>query len=264
MPSRVEPLPRIAQPPARVKSRSGTRPQTRPKSELRERLELPLLQELAAFGGTDGLESLAQRLWRYVPPPGVGAESVTREGLRLLLRHTARVLLRRGELSRTGRLWHLTPQGKKRLELEGMPVSLELETDAFLSFASSHKQTQQQLLEIGQMLGRDAALEVEYYDVIWRDRPHAPRFSHVFEVQFKGSVDSALTRLKQAWSLGRSRPILVVADARSERVAKERLESAFHELLPVLQLITSAEVARLHASLVPQHAVLERLGLGGS
>ena len=115
------------------------------------------------------------------------------------------------------------------------------------------------LVEIGRMLGRQAEIEFEYYDVVWRDSPASPRLSHVFEVQVAGSVDSALTRLKHAYDAQRSRVFLIVADERSARFAGRRLTGSFHEIWDAITVIGIGELARLYESLNSQRELLEKI-----
>ena len=115
------------------------------------------------------------------------------------------------------------------------------------------------LVEIGAMLGRHAEAEFDYYDVVWRDTSASPRLSHVFEVQIAGSVDSALTRLKHAYDLQRSRPFLIVADERSANFAGKRLTGSFHEIWDVITVIGVGDLRRLYDTLKSQQALLEIL-----
>jgi hypothetical protein len=115
------------------------------------------------------------------------------------------------------------------------------------------------LVEIGEMLGRYAEAEFEYYDVVWRDSPASPRLSHVFEVQVAGSVDSALTRLKHAYDSQRSRPFLVIADERAGRFAGRRLTGSFHEIWEAITVIGIGELQSLYESLRGQKELLEKI-----
>lgn len=251
-------------------------------TRLRERLELPLLLELHAVGGADqplpvlarllkqpwlsslmpplpdAIEQAATPSQPELPPFQFPTGTLTPQDLKRLLHPTLRRLVQEGQLIMSRQHWQLTVLGIKRVE-EQLTVHLPALTPPP---PLSHRLLQEQLLTLGRLLGYDSRLEQEHFDVIWREHPQAPRFSHVFEVQVSGSVDSALTRLQAAWSRFRSRPVLVVFDEASERFARARLETAFVGLLPVLQLLTGAEVARLHQTLSEQEAVLSRLGVG--
>jgi hypothetical protein len=226
------------------------------------RVELPILQELEATGGSDQLRYLYDRLVRYFPQ--LTAEDLeqrtaaNRSGWHRVVQSAGRQLAEKGELRRDRTLWTLTPKGRKRVEAEALrptPASTPAETPR----AVSHKEAQEMLVEIGRMLGRHAEAEFEYYDVVWRDSPSSPRLSHVFEVQVAGSVDSALTRLKHAYDSQRSRPFLVIADERAGRFAGRRLTGSFHEIWDAITVVGIGELQRLYESLKSQEELLGKI-----
>jgi hypothetical protein len=94
--------------------------------------------------------------------------------------------------------------------------------------------------------------------VVWRASAHAPRLSHVFEVQIAGSVDSALTRLKQAYETQRSQLFLVIGTERDVAFARKRLLSSFHEILNEVTVIGIGELQRLAETIQSQAALLEK------
>jgi hypothetical protein len=206
-----------------------------------ERLELPILQELEATGGSDQVRFLYDRLVRYFPKiteEDLQAEAASgRKRWHLLVQRAGAQLVEKGELRRAKSRWTITPKGQHHVAEEAMQM---LPSEPLVQEAPrkiSHKEAQQMLIELGQMLGRHAEAEYEYYDVVWRDTPASPRLSHVFEVQISGSVDSALTRLKHAYDAQRSHPFLVIADERDARFAGRRLGGSFHEILDVVTII---------------------------
>jgi len=109
------------------------------------------------------------------------------------------------------------------------------------------------------MLGKHAEAEFEHYDVVWREAANAPRLSHVFEVQIAGSVDSALTRLKNAYDAQRSRPFLVIADERDKRFAGKRLTGSFHEIWEAITVIGAGELQRMYESLKAHETLLAKI-----
>jgi hypothetical protein len=224
------------------------------------RVELPILQELEATGGSDQLRYLYERLVRYFPqltPEDLEQRTTAnRSGWHGVVQRAGRQLADKGELRRERTLWTLTPKGRKRIEAEAMrPMAAS--TEALRSV--SHKEAQAMLVEIGEMLGRHAEAEFEYYDVVWRDSASSPRLSHVFEVQVAGSVDSALTRLKHAYDSQRSRPFLVIADERAGRFAGRRLTGSFHEIYEAITVIGIGELQRLYESLKAQEELLGKI-----
>jgi len=226
------------------------------------RVELPILQELEATGGSDQLRYLYERLVRYFPqltPDDLSQKSAAnRSPWHRVVQRAGRQLEDQGEIRRERTRWRITQKGRHRVEVEAMrpaPAGAIIEAPR----AISHKDAQMMLVEIGRMLGRHAEIEFEYYDVVWRDSPASPRLSHVFEVQVAGSVDSALTRLKHAYDAQRSRVFLVVADERSARFAGRRLTGSFHEIWDAITVIGIGELARLYESLNSQRELLEKI-----
>lgn len=226
------------------------------------RVELPILQELEATGGSDQLRYLYERLVRYFPQLTIDDLNQKSQANRSLwhrvVQRAGRQLEEQGELRRERTTWTITAKGRRRIQAEQMRPTLS-EDLGETSRAVSHKDAQNMLVEIGRMLGRDAEIEFEYYDVVWRNSPSSPRLSHVFEVQIAGSVDSALTRLKQAYDAQRSRLFLVIADERSARFAGRRLTGSFHEIWNAITVIGIGELERLHKSLLSQKDLLDKI-----
>lgn len=227
------------------------------------RLELPILQELQATGGSDQVRYLYDRLAGYFPQLTERELAERTEGgrrrWRLLVQRAGKQLEELGELKREQTRWMITPRGLKRVEAEAVqfePVSLQL---APMPRTLSHKEAQSLLVEIGLLLGRHAEAEFEHYDVVWRESAHAPRLSHVFEVQIAGSVDSALTRLKQAYDTQRSQPFLVIGDERDVAFARKRMKGSFHELQRYVTVIGVGELQRLYAALKTHEVLLSKL-----
>jgi hypothetical protein len=226
------------------------------------RIELPILQELEAAGGSDQLRFLYERLVRYFPQLTI--EDIEermesgRSRWRKLVQRAGRQLEEKGEISRDRSAWALRPAGRRRIEQEALRVTARAAPDE-TPRELSHKQAQQLLVEIGEMLGRFAEAEFEYYDVVWRDSRASPRLSHVFEVQVSGSVDSALTRLKHAYDAQRSRPFLVIADERAAQFAARRLSGSFHEIWQAITVIGAGELVRLYESLKSQEELIKKI-----
>ena len=227
------------------------------------RVELPILQELKATGGSDQLRYLYERLVRYFPqltPQDLSQRTEAgRSRWHHVVQRAGRQLAAKGEIRREQMRWELTPQGRRRVEAEAMQVTPGPARDEQPARALPHKEAQSMLVEIGLMLGRHAEAEFEHYDVVWRDSPSAPRLSHVFEVQIAGSVDSALTRLKHAYDAQRSRPFLVIADERDTRFAGRRLTGSFHEIWEVVTVIGVGELQRLYEALKAHAPLLKKL-----
>lgn len=230
------------------------------------RLELPILQELKATGGSDQLRYLYDRLARYFPQlTAADLEARSQHGRKpwhARVQRAGQQLEALGQLQRAKNYWTITSRGLRRVEEEAMTLDAppaSSRADDGQPRLLTHKEAQQMLVEIGLLLGKHAEAEFEYYDVVWRDSPQAPRLSHVFEVQISGSVDSALTRLKHAYDAQRSRLFLVIADERDKRFAGKRLTGSFHEIWEVVELIGVGELQRLYETLKAQEAMLAKL-----
>src|SRR5262245_28342502 len=227
------------------------------------RLELPILQELKATGGSDQLRYLYERLPRYFPQlTDKDLDERAEDGRSRWSRAVQRAgkqLEEKGELRREKNQWKITAKGLRRVEAEAMQLDARSAPVEPKGKTLTHKEAQAMLVEIGLMLGKHAEAEFEHYDVVWRESASAPRLSHVFEVQISGSVDSALTRLKHAYDAQRSRPFLVIADERDKRFAGKRLTGSFHEIWEIITVIGVGELERLYEALKTHKDMIGRL-----
>ncbi|HYP29440.1 MAG TPA: winged helix-turn-helix domain-containing protein [Blastocatellia bacterium] len=227
------------------------------------RVELPILQELQATGGSDQLRYLYERLVRHFPqitPEELGERGrAGRSRWHFVVQRAGRQLIESGDMRRERASWVLTEKGRRRVEAEAMRVTRSGSPSEAPKRAITHSEAQEMLVDLGLALGFHAEAEFDYYDVVWREAPSAPRLSHVFEVQVSGSVDSALTRLKQAFDLQRSRLFLVIADERAGKFADRRLSGSFHEIWDQVTVIGVGELKRLHDSVREHRDLLSRL-----
>ncbi len=227
------------------------------------RLELPILQELQATGGSDQVRYLYDRLTGYFPQlseDDLAARTETgRNRWRMLVQRAGKQLADAGELKRAQSHWTITPRGLKRVEAEAVQFTPSNVPEQTVARTMSHREAQDLLVELGLLLGWHAQTEFEHYDVVWRVSAHAPRLSHVFEVQIAGSVDSALTRLKQAYETQRSQLFLVIGAERDVAFAQKRLAASFHEILNLVTVIGVGELQRLAEALQSQARLLEKL-----
>jgi predicted RNA-binding protein len=222
------------------------------------RLEGPILQELLALGGEERIRALYERLLAYFPHlDEKERERFTARWRRVVQRAGAR-LVKRGELHRHAGRWRLTERGRQRAEAEKMLV--EPSASEVARGACSHEDLQTMLVEIGRWLGKHAEREYERYDVVWKESPLSPRLSHVFEIQVRGKLESALAKLKHAYDTQRSKPVLVIADARDENRARQwlrpYLSGSFHEIGDVTIVLSAADVERVHRALTSIRDVL--------
>ena len=232
-----------------------------------ERIEFPILQELAATGGAEDLRFLYDRLVSYFPQlerAEVGAlkNGHLRQWRRLVQRAGAALAARR-EIERDRGRWTITNRGRERVKQESLDYSsVEGQTPPVKDAAGlSHLDVQQMVAEIGRALGYHAEVEFDYYDVVWRAGKESPRLSHVFEVQRKGNIDAALAKLKRAYDAQRSQPYLLVASERDTLRAERGLSlarsGAFHEIGRVTTVLSFEQLRRLHRALTSVEDILE-------
>ncbi len=233
------------------------------------RLELPILQELAATGGTDDVRFLYDRLVAYFPQ--LSAEEVRavsnghRRQWRRLVQAAARGLDERREIERDRGRWRLTERGRRRVADEEIQFTFDAPpaVEAAAAEGLTHTEVQLMLVEVARVLGYHAEAEFDYYDVVWREAEDSPRLSHVFEVQRKGNVDAALAKLKRAYDAQRTRPFLVVDSERDTNRAERQLSLArtgpFHEIGRVTTILSFEQLQRLHRSLTSVGDILAAL-----
>ena len=230
-----------------------------------ERIELPLLQELAATGGVEHVRFLYDRLVAYFPQLDVREVRAVANGhrkqWRRVVQRAGRELDERREIERDRGRWKITERGRRRVSEEGLQFSLsESAAVEAASESLSHGEVQQMLVEIARVLGHFAEVEFDYYDVVWRDAEASPRISHVFEVQRKGNVDAALAKLKRAYDTQRSKPFLVVASERDTNRAERQLSLArtgpFHEIGRVTTILSFEQLRALHRALTSVEGIL--------
>ncbi len=126
-----------------------------------------------------------------------------------------------------------------------------------------HDRIRDRIYEIGILLDRPATKEYKIdnkrLDVVWKRIPQGfPSFA--FEVQVGGNLYSALVKLKHAWDLWNSRPVLVTTDEYIDE-AKNSLTGSFHEMQHVALILNWADKARLHQSLERVKEMRNKLGL---
>lgn len=232
-----------------------------------ERIELPVLQELAATGGAEDVRFLYDRLVAYFPQldeaeVGARANGRRRKWRRLVQRAGLELDLRR-EIERQRGHWTLTERGRRRVTEEGQSFSISNADAGEEAEELTHAEVQRMLCEVGRVLGYSTEAEFEYYDVVWRETVESQRLSHVFEVQRRGSVDAALAKLKRAHDAQRSKPFLVVASERDTNRAARQLSEArtgpFHEIGRVTTILSFEQLRRLHRSLTSVEDILSRL-----
>ncbi|HXG83219.1 MAG TPA: hypothetical protein VNI84_04240 [Pyrinomonadaceae bacterium] len=212
-------------------------------------IEIPILQELVAVGGGDSLRFLYERLIAYFP------QLVEREILdiknnnnkqwRAAVQKAGRILEENNLICRKRGFWKITEKGRINVEAESKGFFVTETNDTPLS----HLDVQQMLYEIGSSLGFVAALEFEYYDVVWRETEKSPRLSHIFEVQSKGNLDSAFAKLKRAYEAQRTKPFLIISTEKDLNRARQSLKREFNDIEHKVTVLTFAQIRTVYQNL---------------
>jgi len=126
-----------------------------------------------------------------------------------------------------------------------------------------HDAIRDMIHEIGLMERRIS--ETEYpldgwrLDVAWK-RVSAGSPSHAFEVQIGGNFYEALSKLKHAYDMWNSKPILVTTEKYAED-ATNLLQGSFHEIRNVISIVNWKRVSRLYELLKEAEATRKDVGL---
>jgi len=222
-------------------------------------IEMPILQELSATGGSDDVRYLYERLIDYFPqinePETAEVKNGTNKNWRKSVQKAGKSLDEKKLLKRVHGSWTITDKGKEAAQAETSGFTLiKSDTEQL-----SHVGIQKVLLEIGNSLGFFTEMEFEYYDVVWRTTAKSQRISHVFEVQSKGNLDSAFAKLKRAYQIQRSKPFLVLTSERDLNRARKSLAREFQDIETVLEILTFTQIKQIHRNLKPIGEILKKL-----
>ena len=212
-------------------------------------IEFPILQELAAVGGSDYLRFLYKRLIAYFPQLSDSEifeiKNESNNNWRNAVQKAGKILDENKLISRKQGFWTITDKGIEMVKAETSDFTLTRLDEKQLS----HTDVQEMLLEIGFSLGYSAKTEFEFYDVIWRENEITSRLSHVFEVQSKGNLDSAFAKLKRAYEAQRSKPFLVVSSERDLNRARKSLNREFQDINSAVMILTFVQIEQVHQNL---------------
>lgn len=212
-------------------------------------IEIPILQELAATGGTDDLRFLYERLIAYFPQLNDAEINAIKNGAnknwRKAVQKSGKSLEEKSFVTRARGVWTITGKGKTEIETETSGFTLTKTKNKPLS----HGNVQKLLCDIGESLLFHAETEVEFYDVVWRENAKSQRYSHVFEVQSKGNIDSAFAKLKRAFQAQRTKPFLIVSSETDLNRARKSLAREFQDIEHAVTILTFVEIKRVHQSL---------------
>jgi len=109
---------------------------------------------------------------------------------------------------------------------------------------SEHEQLINLICEIGEMLDYEAEREYTYgnvrLDVVWLRKPRIVP-THVFEIQLKGNLYQAISKLKRTHDIWGSKPFLVASGENIEK-AMEIIEGSFYEIVEKLRVVDSQTI----------------------
>ena len=212
-------------------------------------IELPILQELVAVGGSDSLRFLYQRLIAYFPQLSereiFEIKNESNAKWRGAVQKAGKSLAENGCISRRQGLWKITNKGIETTKAEILEFTLTKPEEKQIS----HIDIQRMLIEIGSALGFYAEMEFEFYDVVWRENEKMSRISHIFEVQSRGNIDSAFAKLKRAYEAQRTKPYLVVSSERDLNRARKSLSREFQDIESQVRILTFVQIEQVHRNL---------------
>lgn len=212
-------------------------------------IETPILQELVAVGGKDNVRFLYGRLTAYFPQLTLEEINKIKAGTNKKWRKSVQKAGKKLEevnlIKRNRGVWTITEKGLQLVEAETSGFTLTKSNFKEVS----HTDIQRMLLEIGEILGFFSEMEVEYYDVVWRETEKSPRFSHIFEVQSKGNIDSAFAKLKRAYQTQRTKPFLILSSEKDLNRANKSLLREFSDIAEVTTILTFTQIQNAHKNL---------------
>jgi hypothetical protein len=149
-----------------------------------------------------------------------------------------------------------------QLEREAAPVASIVEPKPAESL---HEVLKYKIKEIGEILGKQTHTEFPtppyVYDVVWKEI-EALLPSHVFEIQDKGSVNGALSKLQHARDVWRAKLFLVVTGERDrakvDLLLRPLWQGAFHKISGQTLVLTPDEIEDVHRVLSSYRDVIRR------
>lgn len=151
--------------------------------------------------------------------------------------------------------------GKGKFYLREIPLAVLSKSKV------THKKLEVKIREIGELLGKWGKEEYSappyVYDVVWKETAGMPRASHVFEIQDKGNVDSALSKLQHAKSLWNPRLFLIVTGERDRKkvdlLLKPVLGGTFHLIAADTIVLTPEGVEEIHRTFTAHKEAIRQL-----
>ena len=121
---------------------------------------------------------------------------------------------------------------------------LEIRNKRIIMKKPDHDQVKEIIYQIGVIQNRfpkkEYKIDNKFLDVVWR-RTQRSVPAVAFEIQIGGNLFEALTKLKHAFDLWNSIPVLVTTKEQIKQ-AKNWVEGSFHELKDVFRVLTVEEI----------------------
>ncbi len=154
--------------------------------------------------------------------------------------------------------WSLYVFGKEKGEgitylipkFEGVKTEFEVRNTVTRLDRPDHEKLKKVICEIGRMQRRyvytEYPIEDKKLDVVWKKLQKENAIPYiVWEISITGDIFADLAKLKHAYDMWNSIPVLVTTDERIQEV-KEWVEGSFHEIKDVLRIISWRKIKELY------------------
>ncbi|MEM0079991.1 MAG: hypothetical protein QXL22_06295 [Candidatus Nezhaarchaeales archaeon] len=125
-----------------------------------------------------------------------------------------------------------------------MKEELNIRNTGIIVDKPDHEKIKEIIYQVGLIQNRfsqkEYPLENKRLDLVWRRTPKSVP-SVVFEIQLGGNLFESLSKLKHAFDLWNSIPVLVT-DANQIAEARKWIEGSFHELKDIFRIISWKEI----------------------
>jgi len=150
----------------------------------------------------------------------------------------------------------------REVEKEAVPMAPAIEPKPTEPL---HKILKSKIREIGEILGKQTHTEFPappyVYDVVWKEIEALPP-SHVFEIQDKGNVNGALSKLQHARDVWRPKLFLVITGERDrakvDLLLRPHWQGAFHKISGQTLVLTPDEIDDIHRVLSSHRETIKR------
>ena len=158
-----------------------------------------------------------------------------------------------GYVTKDGQKYTLTAEGKSLVEI----VSAEKRP--------THKEIQDIIVQLGDVLNhwtkKEYSLDGYSLDVVWKKiKTGVP--SDVFEIQLRGNLHEAFSKLKQAYDKWNSKPYLITT-SENKLKAESLASSSFHEIENIVNVRTFEELMKWYDSVKQASNITVKMGYKG-